>query len=155
GVRGRAMKNDDRAAISNEALAAVGAVVVQEDDDADPAVCTLCGGPVRICGGARRCLGRHLGAPERTWVNAVRLVYAGLCLTPTAAALWGGALLRLAGLLTRGMAVSPAFASIAAEHTDPGGALPDDVAASLAMMYLQHRDLDRLDELFRSLRDAN
>jgi hypothetical protein len=139
-----------------EALAVVEAVVRDaEEDDVDPAVCTLCGGPVRICGGTRRCLGGHLHPLERPWITAIRLVYAGLCLTPTAAALWGGTLLRLAGLLTRGLAVSPSFVHTAAEHTNPGGALPGDVAAGLAVTYLQHRDLDRLDDLFRSLRDAD
>src|SRR5262249_53276405 len=146
-VRGRVMKNDDRSVEPSEPLTVVGAVMVDDADDADPAACPLCDGPVRICGGARRCMGAHLSPLERRWVTAIRLVYAGLCLTPTAAALWGGALLRLAGLLTRDMLVSPAFASIAAEYTDPGAALPDDVAASLAILYLQHRHLDRLDEL--------
>jgi hypothetical protein len=150
------MSKDDRAVEPTEALAVIEAVVLDaEDDDADPAVCTLCGGPVRICGGTRRCLGGHLRPLERRWVTAIRLVYAGLCLTPTAAALWGGTLLRLAGLLTRGLAVSPAFVHLAAEYANPGGALPGDVAARLAVMYLQHRDVDRLDELFRSLRDAD
>ena len=149
------MSKDDRAAEPTQALAIVEAVVLDTEDDDDPAVCTLCGGPVRICGGTRRCLGGHLRPLEQRWITAIRLVYAGLCLTPTAAALWGGTLLRLAGLLTRGLAVSPAFAPLAAEHANPGGALPGDVAASLAVMYLQHRDVDRLDDLFRSLRDAN
>ena len=72
---------DDRAVDSTEALAPVEAVVV-EDDDTNPAACTLCGGPVRICGGTRRCMGGHLGPVERRWVTAIRLVYAGLCLTP-------------------------------------------------------------------------
>ena len=148
------MSNDDRTVDPAKALALVDAVVMV-DDDADPAACTLCDGPVRICGGTRRCLGGHLDPIERRWVTAIRLVYAGLCLTPTAAALWGGALLRLAGLLTRGTSVSPAFVHTAAEHANPGGALASDVAARLAVMYLQHRDVDRLDKLFRSLRDAN
>src|SRR3954469_9045339 len=101
------MSKEDRAVEPNESLAVVGAVVVEDDaHDADPAACTLCGGPVRICGGARRCMGGPLHPLERCWVTAIRLVYAGLSLTPTAAALWGGALLRLAGLLTRGMSVS-------------------------------------------------
>jgi hypothetical protein len=146
------MSNDDRAVEPSKALAIVDAVVI---DDADPAACPLCGGPVRICGGTRRCMGGHLNPLERRWVMAIRLVYAGLCLTPTAAALWGGALLRLAGLLTRGTSVSPAFVDIAAEYANPGGALPSDVAAHLAVTYLQHRDVDRLEELFRSLRDAD
>lgn len=148
------MNNDDRAVESTEALAVVDAVVMA-DDDADPAACTLCGGPVRICGGTRRCMGGHLHPFERRWVTAIRLVYAGLCLTPTAAALWGGALLRLAGLLTRGTSASPTFAHTAAEYANPGGALPSVVAARLAVTYLQHGDVDRLDELFRSLRDAD
>jgi hypothetical protein len=146
------MSHDDRALEPSVALAIVDAVVI---DDADPAACPLCGGPVRICGGTRRCMGGHLDPLERRWVTAIRLVYAGLCLTPTAAALWGGALLRLAGQLTRGTSVSPAFVDIAAEFANPGGALSGDAAARLAVMYLQHRDLDRLDDLFRSLRDAD
>lgn len=150
------MSKNDRAVKPTEALAVVEAVVLDaEDDAADPAVCTLCGGPVRICGGTQRCRGGHLRPIERRWVTAIRLVYAGLCLTPTVAALWGGTLLRLAGLLTRGLAVSPAFAQIAAEHANPGGALPGDVSARFAVLYLQHRDVDRLDDLFRSLRDAH
>ena len=149
------MSKDDRAVEPTEALAVVEAVVLDAEDDADPAVCPLCGGPVRICAGTQRCQGGPLRPLERRWVTAIRLVYAGLCLTPTAAALWGGTLLRLAGLLTRGLAVSPAFAHLAAEYADPGGALPGDVAARLAVMYLQHRDVDRLDDLFRSLRDAD
>ena len=149
------MSNDDRAVDPTNALALVDAVVGVDDEDADPAACTLCGGPVRICRGTRRCSGGHLDPIERRWVTAIRLVYAGLCLTPTAAALWGGALLRLAGLLTRGTSVLPAFVAIAAEYADPGGALASDVAARLAVTYLQHRDLDRLEELFRSLRDAD
>ena len=150
------MSKDDRAVEPTEALTVVEAVVLDaEDDDADPASCTICGGPVRICGGTRRCLGGHLRPLERRWVTAIRLVYAGLCLTPTVAALWGGTLLRLAELLTRGLSVSPAFVPTAAEHTDPGGALPSEAAAHLAVAYLQHRDVARLDELFRSLRDAD
>ena len=149
------MSKEDRAVEPTEALTVVEAVVVQEEDDADPAACPLCGGPVRICGGTRRCMGGHLGLFERRWVTAIRLVYAGLCLTPTVAALWGGTLLRLAGLLTRGLSAAPAFVPTAAEHTDPGGALPSEVAADLAVAYLQHRDVERLDELFRSLRDAD
>ena len=86
------MSKDDHAVEPTEALAVVEAVVVADDDDDDPAACTLCGGPVRICGGTRRCMGGHLRPLERRWVTAIRLVYAGLCLTPTAAALWGGAL---------------------------------------------------------------
>jgi hypothetical protein len=146
------MSNDDRIVEPNEVLAVIDAVVI---DDADPATCPLCGGPVRICGGVRRCMGQHLDPLERRWVTAIRLVYAGLCLTPSAAALWGGALLRLAGLLTRGTSVSPAFIDLAAEYANPGGALADDAAARLAVMYLQHRDVDRLDVLFRALRDAD
>ncbi|MFS8071314.1 MAG: hypothetical protein ACMG6S_33510, partial [Byssovorax sp.] len=152
------MSKDDRAVEPTEALAVIEAVVLDaddDDDDADPAVCPLCDGPVRICGGPRRCQGGHLRPLERRWVIAIRLVYAGLCLTPTVAALWGGALLRLASLLTRGLAVSPAFAHLAAEHANPCGALPGDVAARLAVTYLQHRDVDRLDDLFHSLRDAD
>ena len=145
------MSNDERAVETSKALA----VVIEDHDDVDPAACTLCGGPVRICGGTRRCMGGHLDPLERRWITAIRLVYAGLCLTPTAAALWGGALLRLACLLTRGTSVSPAFVDIAADYANPGGALPSDVAARLAVLYLQHRDVDRLDELFRSLRDAD
>lgn len=137
----------------SDALAVIDAVVI--DDDADPAACLLCGGPVRICGGSRRCLGAHLDPLERRWIIAIRLVYAGLCLTPTAAALWGGALLRLAGLLTRETSVSSAFAHIASEYANPGCALPADVAARLAVAYLQHRDVDQLEALFRSLRDAD
>lgn len=149
------MSKDERAVEPDEVLAVVEAVVVDEEADGDPAACTLCGGPVRICGGTRRCMGGHLRPVERRWVTAIRLVYVGLCLTPTAAALWGGALLRLAGLLTRGTSVSPAFVHTAAEYANPGGALPGDVAARLAVMYLQHRDVDRLEDLFRSLRDAD
>ena len=147
------MSNDERAVEPSEALALVDAIVM--DDDPDPAACTLCGGPVRICGGARRCRGGHLDPIERRWVTAIRLVYAGLCLTPTPAALWGGALLRLAGLLTQGTSVSPAFVHTAAEYADPNGSLPSDVAARLAVTYLEHCDVDRLEDLFRSLRDAN
>ena len=128
------MSNDDRAVNPSEALAVVDAVVI---DDADPATCPLCGGPVRICGGTRRCMGGHLDPLDRSWVTAIRLVYAGLCLTPTAAALWGGALLRLAGLFTRSTSVSPAFIDSAAEYANPGGALSGDAAAHLAVMYLQ------------------
>src|SRR5512132_2334897 len=149
------MSKDDHAVEPTEALAVVEAVVVADDDDDDPAACTLCGGPVRICGGTRRCMGGHLRPLERRWVTAIRLVYAGLCLTPTVAALWGGALLRLAGLLTRGLPVSPAFVHTAAEYATPGGALPSEAAARLAVRYLQHCDVDRLDDLFRSLRDAD
>jgi hypothetical protein len=147
------MSNDDRVVEPNEAPAVVDTVVI--DDDTDPAACPLCEGPVRICGGARRCMGQHLDPLERRWITATRLVYAGLCLTPTAAALWGGALLRLAGLLTRGTSVSSAFIDIAAEYANPGGALTGDAAARLAVMYLQHRDIDRLADLFRALRDAD
>jgi hypothetical protein len=147
------VSNDERAVEPCEALAVVDTVVI--DDDADPATCPLCGGPVRICGGTRRCMGGHLDPLERRWITAIRLVYAGLCLTPTAAALWGGALLRLAGRLTRGKSVSPAFIDVAAEYANPGGPLSADAAARLAVMYLQHRDVDRLDDLFRSLRDAD
>jgi hypothetical protein len=143
------VSNDERAVKPSDALAVV------LIDDADPAACPLCGGPVRICGGTRRCMGGHLDPLERRWVTAIRLVYAGLCLTPTAAALWGGALLRLAGLLTRSTSVSPAFIDIAAEYANSGGTLSGDAAARLAVMYLQHRDVDRLDDLFRSLRDAD
>ena len=69
------MNKDDCAVEPNEALAVVDAVVVDDEaDDADPAACTLCGGPVRICGGTRRCMGGHLDPLERRWVTAIRLV---------------------------------------------------------------------------------
>ena len=69
------MSKDDRAVEPTAALAVVEAVVLDAEDDADPAACTLCGGPVRICGGTQRCQGGHLRPLERRWVTAIRLVY--------------------------------------------------------------------------------
>lgn len=112
-----------------DAQADRGAIGTAEDEpivvdailvEADPAACSLCAGPAIVCGRAGRCPGGCLDVVERRWVTAVRLVHAGLCLTPTAAALWGGALLRLARLLTCGGGAAPALLP---ELVDPLGGL--------------------------------
>ena len=77
---------------------------VIDDDAPEAATCTLCGGPARLCGGARRCTG-FFGAPRTLrWLTALRATYAGLVLTRTVAALWGGTLLRFGRLLAAGVA---------------------------------------------------
>lgn len=120
-------------------------------------VCTICGGPARLCGGNRCCTGGPTSALGRRWLTAIRAVYAGLVLTRTPAALWGGALLRFARQLAIGALASgsppPSIARLAAKHADPCGAVPGSVVAGLALAYLQHGDLERLSELSRSLRD--
>jgi hypothetical protein len=120
------------------------------------AVCTLCGGPARLCGGVRRCLGGADSTRELLWLIAIRALYAGLMLTRTLAALWGGALLRLARQLASlaGEAPPRTIPRLAADRVDPRCAAPGSVTAGLALIYLQHGDLERLSELSRLLREA-
>ena len=134
--------------------------VIFEDDtsDADAVVCTLCDGPALLCGGTRRCTGGPSSTLELSWLVAVRAVYAGLVLTRTVAALWGGTLLRFArqlasGALAHGTPLST-IAHVAAEHADPVCAVDGTATAGLALVYLQHGDLEPLSELSRWLREA-
>jgi hypothetical protein len=83
---------------------------------------------------------------------ALRLVYAGLLLTRTPGALWGGALLRLARHLARGRPPAT-LTRLAGEYADPCCPLPPAEAASLAVKYLEHGDLAPLREL-QPLRDG-
>jgi hypothetical protein len=110
--------------------------------------CAYCGGPKVICGGTVRCAGVDATARERRWATAVRALYGGLVLTPTPAALWGGALVRLAQRLGRG--TPPAdrgFLTIA----DPECAISGVGATDHALAYLECRDLARLGDLYRAL----
>jgi hypothetical protein len=128
----------------------------QAASNADPVVCTLCRGPVLLCGGAQHCTGGPRSTLDLAWLVAIRAVYAGLVLTRTTAALWGGALLRLAGQLARGALASPpaAMPHLAAKYADPACAVDAAVAARLALAYLEHGDLDRLSELSKALRES-
>ena len=134
-------------------------VVIEEAaGNADRVVCTLCGGPALLCGGTLRCTGGPGSARELRWLVAIRAVYAGLVLTRTIAALWGGALLRFARQLAGGALASgsppPSIAHLAAEHADPGCGGEGAVEAGLALAYLEHGDLERLSWLSRLLREG-
>jgi hypothetical protein len=141
----------------SEALVVSG-VVDNDAGEVTPGDCTLCGGPTQLCGGIQHCTGGPLSALELRWLTAVRAVYAGLVLTRTVAALWGGALLRFARQLAVSALASgrpPAsLARLAAEHADPGCEVSGSVVTGLAMAYLLHGDLERLSELSRALREA-
>ena len=123
-----------------------------EDDDLDPAVCRVCLGPVRICGGAQRCTTGALPPSLRAWMTAMRLVYVGVCVIYTPASLWGGAMLRLARRLVRGVPSSH-LTRLALEHADPGG---EDSAqcAALAIRFLAADD-SAATELYLLLRPRN
>lgn len=127
-------------------------VADEPTDEVDPVVCLICGGPARLCGGASFCAGGPKSKRERRWLVAVRAVYAGLLLTTTPAALWGGTLLRLARLLAHGEP-PPRILRVAAEYADPECALAPTDAATFALAYLQHGDISSLQKL-RPLRDA-
>ena len=126
---------------------------VVDDNAHEAAVCTLCGGPNRLCGGVRRCTG-FAGSPlELRWLTAIRAVYAGLALTRTLAALWGGALLRFGRLLAAGGAAPPRIADVAGEVANPRCAGPSELAVERALAYLHDGDLERLSDLSRWLRE--
>jgi hypothetical protein len=145
-----------RAKVSN-ALTVV-RVVEDEGGETTPRGCPLCGGPTPLCGGIPRCTAGRSAPLELRWLTAIRAVYAGLVLTRTLSALWGGALLRFARQLALGALASgsppPSIARLAAEHADPGCAVSGSVVAGLALAYAQNGDLERLSELSRALRDA-
>jgi hypothetical protein len=83
---------------------------------------------------------------EQRWLAAIRAVYAGLLLTRTPAALWGGALLRLAHHLARGPSPSSLF-GLAARYADPRCALSPTDAAKSVVGYLTRGELGCLLEL--------
>ena len=129
----------------------VSAVVI--DDAPETAACTLCGGPARLCGGARRCTG-FFGAPRTLrWLTALRATYAGLVLTRTVAALWGGTLLRFGRLLAAGVAPPRSIVDLAGQVANPWRTSSGVPASELALAYLHDGDLERLSDLSRRLRD--
>lgn len=145
------MKTNDARQVDPQEALVVAAVV--DDEPREAAACTLCGGPARLCGGARRCTG-FVGSPlELRWLTAIRAVYAGLVLTRTLGALWGGALLRLGRLLAAGEAAPQTIADVAGEVANPRRATPGVLAAERALAYLYDGDLERLSDLSRSLRE--
>jgi hypothetical protein len=108
--------------------------------------CTLCGGPPRLCGSFNRCSGGGSTPLDLRWLTGIRAVYGCLLLTGTPGAVWGGSLLRMGRLVTRGTTPPAGIIELAAEHASHGadaGAFP----ASLALAYLEHEDLDRLWDL--------
>jgi hypothetical protein len=109
---------------------------------------------LRLCGGIERCTAGQLSEGELRWLTAIRAVYAGVVLTRSLAAQWGGSLLRLARQAAEGGPAPSTLVLLAAEHADPMGAQSGTVAAGLAVAYLQHGDLERLSELSRGLREA-
>jgi len=118
----------------------------REDPPVSLASCTLCGGPPRLCGNVTRCSGGASTPLGLRWLTAIRAVYGCLLLTGTPGAVWGGSLLRMGRLVTRGTTPPAGITDIAAEHASLGaseGALP----ASLALAYLEHDDLERLWDL--------
>jgi hypothetical protein len=133
-----------------EEVQVVSAVVVVDAPEA--AACTLCGGPARLCGGARRCTG-FVGSPlGLRWLTALRAVYAGLVLTRTVAAQWGGTLLRFGRRLAAGEAPPRTIADVAGEVANPWSASPGVLAAEHALAYLRDGDLKRLSDLSQGLR---
>ena len=108
-----------------------------DDDDLDPAVCPICSGPVRICGGLQACTTGALRQGDRPWITAIRLVYVGVALTSTPASLWGGAMLLLARRIAPRRAPEPRIAALALEHADPGGEETGRCTA-LALQFLGH-----------------
>src|SRR5580704_15098956 len=104
--------------------------------------CTLSGGPPRLRGSLNRCSGGGSTLLELRWLTAIRTVYGCLLLTGTPAAVWGGSLLRMGRLVTRGTTPPAGIADVAAEHV-PVGADSGALAASFAVAYLEHEDLDR------------
>lgn len=146
------MNSHDARQTEPQEVVVVSAVVV-DDDAREVAECTLCGGPARLCGGARRCMG-FIGSPlELRWLTAIRAIYAGLVLTRTLAALWGGALLRFGRLLAAGEPIPPTIADVASEVANPRRASPGLLAAERALAYLHDGDLERLSDLSRWLRE--
>lgn len=114
--------------------------------------CTLCGGPAPLCGGVRRCTCPRVSEVALRWLTAIRCVYAGLMLTRTPAALWGGALLRVARRIVAGaLAPTPAILRLA-EHADPRCGI--EGSAHLALAYVTQGDVAALEELSQVLRMA-
>ena len=152
------MKHHEDCRVNGSKALVVSAVSKDDGREASPGNCTVCSGPARLCGGVQHCTGGPRSVLELQWLTAIRAVYAGLVLTRTLAALWGGALLRFAHQLALGALASgspPAsIARLAEEHADPGGAASGSVMAGLALAYLHHGDLERLSELSRLLRDT-
>lgn len=147
------MKRDDIPVIQAEALVVPATPEPHQGSGerrtAEP--CRLCGGPRRLCGGSRRCAGGGSIAHDLRWLTAIRATYAGLLLTPTPASLWGGALLRLAGLVIRGR--PPSGSTVLAALADPGAAVSARQAERLAVAYLEQGDLGQLRQLDAALRD--
>jgi hypothetical protein len=152
------MKHQGNRRVKVSKALAVVRVVEKEACENTSGVCARCGGPAPLCGGIPRCIGGPDAALELRWLTAIRAVYAGLVLTQTLAALWGGALLRFARQLAVGALAGggppPSIAHLAAEHADPECAVSGSVLADLALAFVQHGDLARLSELSRALRDA-
>jgi hypothetical protein len=130
-------------------------VVILDEDPrgADTVVCGLCGGPARLCGGVGYCIGGPTADAERRWLVAIRAAYAGLLLTRSPAALWGGALLRFARQLARGR-IPATLARLVVEYADPCCALLPTRAARFVLTYLKDVVLAALREL-QPLRDAH
>jgi hypothetical protein len=134
---------------ANASPASTRPVVVIPDEvvrDAAPVICGLCGGPARLCGGVGYCIGGPTGDAERRWLVAIRVAYAGLLLTRTPAALWGGALLRFARQLARGP-IPTTLTHLVLDYADPCCALAPTQAAGLVLSYLKCGDLAALREL--------
>jgi hypothetical protein len=113
--------------------------------------CGYCGGPKVLCGGTARCTRASATGHERRWTTAVRALYGGLMLTPTPAALWGGALVRLAQRLATG---APPATLDALAVADPECAISGVEAVNRALAYLTRRHLGCLAELHRALQGA-
>jgi hypothetical protein len=140
----------------NAATEALVVRAVATDDErgqgVDVVVCSLCGGPARLCGGVCRCIGGPTSTVERRWLIAIRAIYAGLLLTPTPAALWGGALLRFAHHVAPRL-VALSVVDLAKHYADPSCPLSPTTAATLSCRYLHDGSRAFLHEL-RPLREA-
>ena len=140
---------------STEALALRASAPDQSRDFGSAALasCSLCGGPPRLCGGFLRCSGGVSTPDDLRWLTGIRATYAGLLLTPTPAALWGGCLLRMGRLVVAGTVPPAGLVDLAAEHAPLGALAESALAATLAAGYLHQDDHDQLWRL-REIVDA-
>jgi hypothetical protein len=133
----------DAEVVEPEVGALVGAEVGQDHGPAPRpslALCSLCGGPALFCGGADLC---HTTAAEedQRWLTAIRSLYAGLLLSATEAASWGGALVRIARRTGAGIPPSRLFDVVSAA-TDPMCEVSPNDVTQMALSVLVERDLD-------------
>ncbi len=104
------------------------------------ALCPGCGGAALLCGGADLC-NAPTSEDDLRWFTAIRSLYAGLLLGATEAALWGGALVRLARRIGAGTPPDRIL-DLMETAADPRSDLSPSEVTQMALKVLMARDLD-------------